>query len=237
MEMNASDNRCRLVAGPGERFRAIHDEILSGWDNPACRKRAMFGPQRETDAIFLRYTPHSSHTPRLTEKGPIDTYYSLHGYDVIDAEEASLFPETIRWLREMGDCLLGHLQRVVILGLRPGRYVYKHIDLGSHYVCRDRYHLVVQSECSPAYVDGRWYEWREGELWWLNNKLPHGAHNPGKTARIHLQFDILPYDRVADARALADVHPFKEHATDPFKIYRHSEPDDKDLTWTPTASS
>ena len=235
--MNASDNRCRPAVAPGERFKAIREEILSGWDNPACRKRAMFGPQRETDAIFLRYTPDSSHTPRLTEKGPIDTYYSLHGYDVIDAEEASLFPETFRWLHEMADRLLGHLQRAVILGLRPGSYVHKHIDLGSHYVCRDRYHLVVQSELSPTYVDGRWYEWREGELWWLNNKLPHGSHNPGKTARIHLQFDILPYERVAEARALAEAHPFKEHATDPFKIYRHIEPDDKELTWTSTASS
>ncbi len=235
--MNASDNRCRLIAAPGERFKAIREEILSGWDNPACRKRAMFGPQRETDAIFLRYTPHSSHAPQLTKKGPSDTYYSLHGYEVIDAEEVCLFPEAIRWLRETADRLLGHLQRAVILGLWPGSYVYKHIDLGSHYVCRDRYHLVVQSELSPAYVDGHWYEWRQGEVWWLNNKLSHGAHNPGKTSRIHLQFDVLPYSRVSEARALADAHCFEEHGTDPFKNYRDLEPNDRELTWTPTASS
>ncbi len=91
------------------------------------------------------------------------------------------------------------LSRAKIVRLMPGRRVYPHIDRGDYYRFRDRYHLVLQS-ADGSYLKSGDEEVRmqEGELWWFDNKAVHEAHNDGSAERIHLIFDLLPGDRVAE---------------------------------------
>jgi len=43
------------------------------------------------------------------------------------------------------------------------------------------------------YVNGETKNLKVGEIWEINNNIPHSVHNNGDTDRIHICFDILPY--------------------------------------------
>ena len=64
-----------------------------------------------------------------------------------------------------------------------------HIDEGTYYLTRDRYHLSIvgtyQYFCGTdtAIIE-------PGTLLWFNNKLPHGTVNIGDETRITFVFDI-----------------------------------------------
>jgi len=79
--------------------------------------------------------------------------------------------------------------RCGFLALPVGERVEKHIDHGTYYLTRDRYHLSIQGTyryfCGDAYVDVE-----PGTLLWFNNKLMHGTENTGDCTRITFVFDV-----------------------------------------------
>jgi mannose-6-phosphate isomerase-like protein (cupin superfamily) len=73
--------------------------------------------------------------------------------------------------------------------LPVGGEVGQHIDIGSYYQTRDRYHLAIQG--SYVYtVGGESVKIDAGDLIWFNNKLSHGTKNVGDVVRITFVFDV-----------------------------------------------
>jgi len=79
--------------------------------------------------------------------------------------------------------------RCGFLSLPVGGKVGKHIDIGSYYQTRDRYHLSIQG--SYRYMVGDESVIVEpGTLLWFNNKLEHGTENVGDEVRVTFVFDV-----------------------------------------------
>tara|TARA_Y100001963_G_scaffold107711_1_gene148938 strand:- start:762 stop:1304 length:543 start_codon:yes stop_codon:yes gene_type:complete len=81
------------------------------------------------------------------------------------------------------------VHRCGFLSLPVDGYVGAHIDEGTYYLTRDRYHLSIAGQYQyfvgneTAIVDA-------GTLFWFNNKMPHGAVNLGEETRITFVFDM-----------------------------------------------
>lgn len=75
------------------------------------------------------------------------------------------------------------------LSLPIGGEVGKHIDIGSYYQTRDRYHLAIQGTYDYT-VGDETVRVEPGTLLWFNNKLEHGAKNVGDCVRITFVFDV-----------------------------------------------
>jgi hypothetical protein len=81
------------------------------------------------------------------------------------------------------------LHRCGFLALPVDEIVGAHIDEGTYYLTRDRYHLSISGRYQYfCGTDTLIVE--PGTLFWFNNKLPHGAVNIGDETRITFVFDI-----------------------------------------------
>jgi hypothetical protein len=81
------------------------------------------------------------------------------------------------------------LRRCAFLSLPVGQIVGTHIDEGTYYLTKDRYHLSIQGKYEYNVGDERIIV-DPGTLFWFNNKLPHSAVNIGEEPRITFVFDI-----------------------------------------------
>jgi len=87
---------------------------------------------------------------------------------------------------EFGD---KEIYRCGFLALPVDEYVGAHIDEGTYYKTKDRYHLSIMGEyqyftgCDTIIV-------KPGTLFWFNNKQPHGAVNVADETRITFVFDV-----------------------------------------------
>lgn len=79
--------------------------------------------------------------------------------------------------------------RCGFLSLPIGGEVGQHIDIGSYYQSRDRYHLAIQGTYDYT-VGGETVTINPGDLIWFNNKLSHGTKNIGDVVRITFVFDV-----------------------------------------------
>jgi len=79
--------------------------------------------------------------------------------------------------------------RCGFLSLPVGGIVGQHIDIGSYYQTRDRYHLAIQGSYEYT-VGGETQLIQAGDLIWFNNKLMHGTQNVGNEVRITFVFDV-----------------------------------------------
>ena len=81
------------------------------------------------------------------------------------------------------------IHRCGFLSLPVDGYVGAHIDEGTYYKTRDRYHLSIAGQYQ-YFVGGERYVVDAGTLFWFNNKMPHGAVNLGEETRITFVFDM-----------------------------------------------
>lgn len=79
--------------------------------------------------------------------------------------------------------------RCGFLSLPVGGEVGQHVDIGSYYQTRDRYHLAIQGTYDYT-VGGETVTVNPGDLIWFNNKLSHGTKNVGDVVRITFVFDV-----------------------------------------------
>jgi hypothetical protein len=118
--------------------------------------------QRDTNTIFLRAA------------------VSRSDLNINENQETRLtsvskqFPRALAFMTEFAREMNCHLSRATIVRLKPGSRVYRHIDEGSYYFLRDRFHLVLQSSAGSVLSSGgEQVRMREGELWWFDNKQYH----------------------------------------------------------------
>jgi len=139
--------------------------------------------QRHTQSIFLRglvRNPGSTQSSNDIQESALTRF-------------APSFPATLEFLKRVAEHEDGELCRALYVRLSPHSVVYPHVDKGSYYACRDRYHLVMDSP-GGSYMkcEGEEVVMQAGELWWFNNKIVHESANPSDEWRVHLIFDLFP---------------------------------------------
>jgi Aspartyl/Asparaginyl beta-hydroxylase len=139
--------------------------------------------QQNTQSIFLRGAVCESNA--LSNKNEVQAS--------AETKYAKEFPATMAALAAIADLLKGELSRALYTRLLPQSRVYRHIDEGSYYALRDRYHLVINSPGGSILIcEDEQLTLYEGQLWWFNNHLPHESMNCSTLWRTHLIFDLLP---------------------------------------------
>ena len=83
----------------------------------------------------------------------------------------------------------GKFYRCGFLSLPVGGTVGLHIDEGTYYQNKDRYHLAIQGTYR-YFVGDEYVDVEPGTLLWFNNKLKHGTENTGDCTRITFVFDV-----------------------------------------------
>ena len=81
------------------------------------------------------------------------------------------------------------MYRCGFLALPIDEIVGAHIDEGTYYLTKDRYHLSIQGRYQ-YFVGNQSIIVEPGTLFWFNNKLPHGTVNIGDEVRITFVFDV-----------------------------------------------
>lgn len=84
------------------------------------------------------------------------------------------------------------VSRCGFLSLPVDGIVGQHIDEGTYYLTRDRYHLSIQGTYR-YFVGDEYVDVEPGTFLWFNNKLSHGTINTGDCTRITFVFDV-PHD-------------------------------------------
>ena len=93
--------------------------------------------------------------------------------------------EILRWAWKT----FGRFARCAFLALPPGKIVGKHIDWGTYYLTKDRYHLSIQGRYRYTVGDESVIV-EPGTFLWFNNKLEHGTENIGDVTRITFVIDV-----------------------------------------------
>ena len=139
--------------------------------------------QRDTNTIFLRAAVQR---PDL----PVNENQECRLTPV-----SKLFPKALAFMTAFAEEMNCHLARASIVRLKPRSQVFRHIDAGSYYFLRDRFHLVLQSATGSVLMSGgEQVSMQEGELWWFDNKQFHESYNESGEWRIHYIFDLLAAD-------------------------------------------
>ena len=106
----------------------------------------------------------------------------------IPTPACSRHTEILKWAWKT----FGRFARCAFLSLPPGKIVGKHIDWGSYYLQKDRYHLSIQGRYRYTVGDESVIV-EPGTFLWFNNKLEHGTENLGDVTRITFVIDV-PHD-------------------------------------------
>ena len=80
-------------------------------------------------------------------------------------------------------------RRCGFLALPAEEMVGAHIDEGTYYLDKDRYHLSITGQYQ-YFVGEESIVVDPGTLLWFNNKMPHGTVNTGDVTRIIFVFDV-----------------------------------------------
>lgn len=119
------------------------------------------------------------------------------GEDPKNAEKTENTPlykahsETRKWLRGQG---IMQTSRAAFFKLEPGDSVGRHIDEGTYYRTRDRYHLSLEGEYEYT-VGDEMHIIKPGTFFWFDNDKHHEAYNCGNVDRLTFVFDVPKSDK------------------------------------------
>lgn len=103
-----------------------------------------------------------------------------------------LFPVMKSVIEEIGQKLFGGwtiMGRVFVTRLDPSESIGRHIDEGHYFETLHRFHIPLQTEGSLFLWDDDSVQLKQGDLWMLNNSVPHWVENTSGKWRTHLIFD------------------------------------------------
>lgn len=99
---------------------------------------------------------------------------------------APKYTEIWNWLRSQG---ITQIARAAFFKLAPHQLVLSHIDDGTYYLDKDRFHLALQGrylyECG-----GEEHIIEPGTFFWFDNKKHHSADNISDVERLTFVFDV-----------------------------------------------
>lgn len=116
-------------------------------------------------------------------------------YNEIDAYETIFvpkLPETMELFDKMMDnlgwCTIG---RVMLVDLKAGSSIDRHVDEGAYADYYSRIHCVIHSEEGNIFqVDDETKRMKDGEVWQFNHHKQHEVSNHSESSRIHMIVDI-----------------------------------------------
>ncbi len=138
---------------------------------------------RRTNAIVLRFIPNQKPTSDFVPAdGP---------HESVRTPYASLFLHTITLVEEFAREMGAGLGRVALVRLKPYSKVYRHYDGEQWLRGRNRYHFVIKSTQGSLMTSGlETTLFKEGDLFFFDNKKMHTAENTSPDWRIHIIFDM-----------------------------------------------
>lgn len=155
------------------------------WGEITARQK-LVPNQKDTESIFLRWCKTQTVEAAFTEIPAVD-YPAL-----------SLLPEARVLIAEIARIVRAtEIGRILIVNLRPGGIIDKHIDEGSYAAHYSRFHLAIQTDPRVKFFaekhegDTEEVHMDVGELWWFNNKAFHWLENLSPVPRIHLIVDAI----------------------------------------------
>jgi aspartyl/asparaginyl beta-hydroxylase (cupin superfamily) len=87
----------------------------------------------------------------------------------------------------------GKAGRVMLTKLMSNSNIDTHSDSGDYLDVVRRHHIPIITHDDVMFsVDGRSINMKEGEVWEINNMLPHSVENISSIDRVHLMIDIIP---------------------------------------------
>lgn len=98
-------------------------------------------------------------------------------------------PKCVEFLNQFVSMYGGEVHRVSLVLLPPKAEVTPHIDAGTYYENKDRFHIVIQGEY-VVQVRTDTQKFIQGELWFFDNKQAHSTRNNSNTNRIAMIFDV-----------------------------------------------
>jgi hypothetical protein len=165
--------------------------------------------QRDTNTIFLRGAVKRPdlHVNENQESQP--------------SQISARFPLAMSTMAKIAEMSKSSLSRATIVRLKPKSRVDQHIDVGSYYLIRNRFHLVLYSPSGSVLISGNEaVRMQAGELWWFDNKQHHSAYNESEEWRVHYIFDLLPqaYERLAVNPLPPVAHGLESAAVPPSRV-------------------
>jgi hypothetical protein len=84
----------------------------------------------------------------------------------------------------------GYIVRAILIRLKPGGVIDKHVDAGPSLTTGRRIHVpIVSNDRCVFAVGGDAINMGEGEMWEINNTRIHSVWNAGDEGRVHLVID------------------------------------------------
>lgn len=141
------------------------------------RRQDQIEVQRESQAIHLRIgIPENNVHINYWQEAK---HHPLHMY----------FPACMAFLEAFTGHFGGEMGRAAIVKLPLGNKVYPHIDQGTYYSKRDRFHLILSGEYRYV-VEDEERIFKEGQLWWFDNQKMHHSETIGEKDRVAIIFDV-----------------------------------------------
>jgi hypothetical protein len=155
-------------------------------------QRQCWSDLRAKNISYHKKTRHVSlREHKINRANDTVQYYRNSGHIITVSQTAPYFVKTFDLLKIFEKELGGQLERVMLVALEGKSKVEPHIDEGTYYIERDRYHLVLKTDTSINFCGDENQIYNAGELWWFDNKKLHSVENKSEETRIHLIFDIL----------------------------------------------
>ena len=129
----------------------------------------------ETGIIIATNGASSQVERELSQQTPTVWYYDC--------------PELQKFFKWFTDMYGGTVRKANFYISPAGKGVSIHADTHSYFKDKDRFHLILAGKYEYT-VNGETLVFRKGELWWFNNKAPHGSYNHGNEDKINLVFDV-----------------------------------------------
>jgi len=173
-------------------------------------------PKLHSDSIFYPLR-------KLKRKEFFNDMFYANVLENEETENYSKLPKITQWLENFARSKESIVGWVFIAELKGEGEVKEHYDGGLYFSVKDRYHLVLQGGGSDMIFNEQTYVYKEGEVWWFNNKIPHCTRNWSKNTRVHLIFDLLPKSKIMQLknfllRVYWGLRPGRM-----FKYYTHNE--------------
>ena len=104
---------------------------------------------------------------------------------------STYFPHLKEWVERFAERAGGHLCRVYLLTLPPKMQIRPHIDRGSYFESRDRFHVVLSSATPPSLAcGGESARMNPGDIWWFDNQQEYSVTNQSNDLSFHLIVDV-----------------------------------------------
>tara|TARA_B100000085_G_C18524035_1_gene504918 strand:+ start:1027 stop:1578 length:552 start_codon:yes stop_codon:yes gene_type:complete len=119
----------------------------------------------------------------------VTTKENRHTNATVETETYSRYPKVKEFMHWFEETYGGLIFRIAIVHLPADGVVHPHIDEGTYYQDKDRFHLVL-SGYYDMIVNDKTEMFSAGELWWFNNNMMHDVKNASPMPRICIIFDV-----------------------------------------------